>query len=212
MLGTATNQAVLEIVEALVEGKAGAGLNLIQAALDAGSDPRQFARQMVDYLRALLLVRMGNAGQVDATPEMLAQMARHARGPWWQSCCAASGCLACHGGSKRQLATSPAAGDGPDRESKIQPKLSSCRGPEKVKQGAPRQVTETRRPHLQYARQRAAPAERPALKTRAHCLPSASQVSAVSRMFEENWRQFLAEVAGETPTLTGLLNSAKTHL
>ncbi len=41
----------------------------------AGSDPRQFARQIVDYLRDLLLVRMGNAGQVDATAEVREKMA-----------------------------------------------------------------------------------------------------------------------------------------
>ena len=44
----------------------------IHAALDAGSDPRQFARQVVDYLRGLLLIRMGNARLVDATAEVRA--------------------------------------------------------------------------------------------------------------------------------------------
>ncbi len=79
VLGTATSQAVLELVEALLARKAAAGLDHIHAALDAGSDPRQFARQVVDYLRDLLLIRMGNAAQVDATAEMRSQMARHAQ-------------------------------------------------------------------------------------------------------------------------------------
>ncbi len=79
VLGTAANQAVLAVVEALVAGQADAGLDQIHAALDAGSDARQFARQLVDYLRDLLLVRMGNAAQIDATHEMRAQMARHAQ-------------------------------------------------------------------------------------------------------------------------------------
>jgi DNA polymerase-3 subunit gamma/tau len=79
VLGTAASQAVLDMVDALVARKADHGLDRIHSALDAGSDPRQFARQVVDYLRDLLLIRMGNADQVDATPEVRAQMARHAQ-------------------------------------------------------------------------------------------------------------------------------------
>ena len=41
---------------------------------------RQFARQVVDYLRSVMLVRLGNADQVDATPEMRARMVAHAQG------------------------------------------------------------------------------------------------------------------------------------
>jgi DNA polymerase-3 subunit gamma/tau len=80
VLGTATSQAVLDIVDAISTGQSAKGLDKIHAALDAGSDPRQFARQIVDYLRGLLLVRMGNPAQVDATAELKAHMARHAQG------------------------------------------------------------------------------------------------------------------------------------
>jgi DNA polymerase-3 subunit gamma/tau len=79
VLGTATNQAVLEIVEAVLAKDSAGGLDAIHRTLDSGSDPRQFARQIVDYLRDLLLVRMGNANQVEGTSEMRAQMAQHAR-------------------------------------------------------------------------------------------------------------------------------------
>jgi DNA polymerase III subunit gamma/tau len=79
VLGTAASSAVLELVEALIDCKADVGLDRIHAALDAGSDPRQFARQVVDYLRDLLLIRMGGAAQVEATAEMRSQMARHAQ-------------------------------------------------------------------------------------------------------------------------------------
>jgi DNA polymerase-3 subunit gamma/tau len=75
VLGTAASQAVLDLVDALVEQRPDLGLDRIHAALDAGSDPRQFARQIVDYLRDLLLVRMGNPGQVDATAEVREKMA-----------------------------------------------------------------------------------------------------------------------------------------
>jgi DNA polymerase-3 subunit gamma/tau len=78
-LASTDKPITLELVEALIERKADAGLERIQAALDAGSDPRQFARQVVDYLRDLLLIRMGGASQVEATAEMRSQMARHAQ-------------------------------------------------------------------------------------------------------------------------------------
>lgn len=80
VLGTVASQSVLDIVDSIQTGEAAKGLDQIHLALDAGSDPRQFARQIVDYLRNLLLIHMGNADQVDATAEARAQMARHAQG------------------------------------------------------------------------------------------------------------------------------------
>lgn len=79
VLGTAASQAVLEVVDALVARQAADGLERLHQALDSGSDPRQFARQIVDYLRDLLLIQMGNADQIDATAETRSQMARHAQ-------------------------------------------------------------------------------------------------------------------------------------
>ena len=79
MLGTATNEAVLQIIDALSENDSAAGLDHIYRTLDGGSDPRQFARQIVNYLRNLLLVRVGNADQVDVTSDMRARMAEHAQ-------------------------------------------------------------------------------------------------------------------------------------
>ncbi|MBN2149317.1 MAG: DNA polymerase III subunit gamma/tau [Anaerolineales bacterium] len=79
VLGTATSQAVLGVLEALLAGDSAAGLDVIHRALDAGSDPRQFARQVVEYLRNLLLISMGNAAQVDTATETRVQMARHAQ-------------------------------------------------------------------------------------------------------------------------------------
>ncbi len=79
VLGTATNQAVLELINFLLAGDTAAGLNCIHHTLDEGSDPRQFARQIVDYLRDLMLVRMGNGDQVDVTGELKTEMATHAR-------------------------------------------------------------------------------------------------------------------------------------
>jgi len=79
VLGTATSQAVLEIVAAILRADSALGLDQIHNALDSGCDPRQLARQIVEYLRNLLLIRMGNADQVDATDEIRIQMAQHAQ-------------------------------------------------------------------------------------------------------------------------------------
>jgi DNA polymerase III subunit gamma/tau len=79
ILGTATSQAVVELVDAMIKRQSAQGLGVIHRSLDSGSDPRQFARQVVEYLRNLLLVAMGNAAQVDATAESRNQLAQQAQ-------------------------------------------------------------------------------------------------------------------------------------
>jgi DNA polymerase-3 subunit gamma/tau len=79
VLGTATGQAVLDLISALLARDPAQGLAQIQTALDSGSDARQFARQIVEYLRAVLLFRLDNAAHVDAPTEVRAQMAAHAQ-------------------------------------------------------------------------------------------------------------------------------------
>jgi len=78
MLGTATGQKVVDLMAAILEQDSTRGLQIIQQALDGGSDPRQFARQVVDYLRNLLLIKSGNRDQVEATPESKSTMSRQA--------------------------------------------------------------------------------------------------------------------------------------
>jgi DNA polymerase III subunit gamma/tau len=79
ILGTAASQSVLELVDTLLSKNTAVGLDLIHAALDAGSDPRQFARQVVDYLRNVLLVLMKSAEGVEASAETRAAMAAHSQ-------------------------------------------------------------------------------------------------------------------------------------
>jgi DNA polymerase III subunit gamma/tau len=79
VLGTATNQSVVEVVDAILARDARAGLQLIHTALDQGSDPGQFSRQIVEYLRNLLFVRSGNADMIDATDELRGHMGRQAQ-------------------------------------------------------------------------------------------------------------------------------------
>lgn len=78
VLGTATSQRVVDLIDQILARNAGAGLDTIHQALDTGTDARQFARQVVDYLRQVMLIRLGSGDQVDVTAEMRAQMAKHA--------------------------------------------------------------------------------------------------------------------------------------
>jgi len=79
VLGTASQASVSGIVQAIVGGDVGAGLAVIQLALDSGVDPGHLARQVVEYLRGLLLVSLGNAALVDAPAEVRAEMAQRAQ-------------------------------------------------------------------------------------------------------------------------------------
>jgi DNA polymerase-3 subunit gamma/tau len=63
VLGTAGAEAVRLLVQAMASGQVGEGLAAIHQALDGGADARQFARQVVQYLRDLLLLRM-EAGEL----------------------------------------------------------------------------------------------------------------------------------------------------
>jgi DNA polymerase-3 subunit gamma/tau len=79
VLGTATSQTVLNIVSSVMDHDPAHGLETIHKALDAGADPRSLARQIVEYLRGLMLIQMGNGDQVEATADVKKQMQSHAR-------------------------------------------------------------------------------------------------------------------------------------
>ena len=79
ILGIATNQSVVELTEAIINRSHADGMAAIHAALDAGTDPRQFARQTVEYLRQLLVLKMGTTDVVDVTAEVRETMAKQSR-------------------------------------------------------------------------------------------------------------------------------------
>jgi len=58
-LGTGDEGAILALTDALAARDVARGLAVINEAADRGADPRQFARQMTDHLRALMLIRLG---------------------------------------------------------------------------------------------------------------------------------------------------------
>ena len=75
VLGAATSQSVLELIDAVVANDSAVGIDVIHRTLDAGGDPRQFARQLVEYLRAVLLGAMG----AELGPELGAEEKEHIR-------------------------------------------------------------------------------------------------------------------------------------
>ncbi|MCP4356573.1 MAG: DNA polymerase III subunit gamma/tau [Chloroflexi bacterium] len=84
VLGVASNSAVIQLTDAWLNRNGAVGLNLIHGALGTGTDARQFCRQMVAYLRQLLLLQVaGSEMPLEVTAEereeMLAQAQRAPR-------------------------------------------------------------------------------------------------------------------------------------
>lgn len=67
VLGTASDAAVRALVEAVIAQDAASGLRVIQSAMDHGSDPRQFAQQTVEHLRAVLLAQLAGPDLLEAS-------------------------------------------------------------------------------------------------------------------------------------------------
>lgn len=79
VLGTATSQSVIGLLQAIIDHEPSRGLDEIHRALDGGADARALARQVVDYLRNLMLIQMGNGEQVEVPNDTRAQMVAHAK-------------------------------------------------------------------------------------------------------------------------------------
>lgn len=79
LLGIIPLQTISALVERLLQKDAAGGLRLINEVADAGADLRQYNRQIVSYLRDLLLIKTGNASLVDATAEVIESMTAQAK-------------------------------------------------------------------------------------------------------------------------------------
>ncbi len=79
LLGAASQETVHEIVAASADRDVARGMGAIGHAVDAGADPRQLGRDVVDYLRGVLLFQTGGAAAVMATAETQAELSELAR-------------------------------------------------------------------------------------------------------------------------------------
>jgi len=80
VLGSAPEEVLSGIVTTLVSGEVSIGLRWINEALDRGVEPRQLTREILEYLRWLLLVKSGGTSLLSVTPEMLQEITAQAQG------------------------------------------------------------------------------------------------------------------------------------
>ncbi|HEY8446447.1 MAG TPA: DNA polymerase III subunit gamma/tau [Thermomicrobiales bacterium] len=73
LLGVSRNDRVETLVTALAEKDTALALGAINAAVEAGEDPRQLNRQLVAYLRVLLHTKAGDSLDADERAKELAQ-------------------------------------------------------------------------------------------------------------------------------------------
>jgi DNA polymerase-3 subunit gamma/tau len=207
VLGTAASQSVLDIVEALLNSDAAAGLDHIHAALDSGSDPRQFARQIVEYLRDLLLIRMGNASQIDAGAEIRAQMARHAQAFETQELLKVIRVFN-HAGNEARSAWQPAlplemafvealGSPGDDRSAAEENQAAApARRPKRASSASKASSSASDAPPVQSA------------STEIGHAPQ-SEADIIFRQIEENWRKITKLVGEHSRQTQALLNSCR---
>jgi DNA polymerase-3 subunit gamma/tau len=76
VLGTAGTAAARDLAAHAIRREQGQGLGLISRAVADGADPRQFCRDVTEYLRGLLLVKLGGPDEtVDVSAETRQEMA-----------------------------------------------------------------------------------------------------------------------------------------
>lgn len=65
ILGATTDDSIRDLTYALISGDTAAGLDIINYALDQGADARQFARQMVEHLRRVMLAQTAGISLIE---------------------------------------------------------------------------------------------------------------------------------------------------
>ena len=79
LLGASGSKEVADFVDSLIGGEMATGLRQINRVLDDGLDLRQFNRQIVEYLRGLMLLRTGAATGESSLLDVTDEIKRHMR-------------------------------------------------------------------------------------------------------------------------------------
>ncbi len=79
LLGAVPSQVVGGLVAHLANRDVAGGLGTIASTIDAGADPRQFAREIVEYLRGVLLVKSNSGNALSLTVESQNEMSALAK-------------------------------------------------------------------------------------------------------------------------------------
>ncbi|MGB8646816.1 MAG: DNA polymerase III subunit gamma/tau [Anaerolineae bacterium] len=74
LLGAASQETIHAIVAAIAARDIANGMSLIGEAVDAGADPRQLARELVDYVRGVLLFQVGSGASLTLGAETQTDM------------------------------------------------------------------------------------------------------------------------------------------
>ena len=74
ILGTTGDWRVREVVKHIINNDISAGITTINSVNNDGLDLRQFNRELVEYLRGLLLIKTGSDEAVDLTAEDIAEL------------------------------------------------------------------------------------------------------------------------------------------
>lgn len=80
MLGISGDLRIRELAGYIIGRDVSSGLKVINAVASEGLDLRQFNKELVDYLRQLLLAKSGSADMIDATADDLAETQKIAAG------------------------------------------------------------------------------------------------------------------------------------
>lgn len=216
VLGTVTSQTVLSLVEAIHHRDAASGMKVVHAALDSGNDPRALARQVVDYLRLVLLCQMGNADEVDAPTEVRAQMIQQAS--WFTPAEVVrfiklfnQAATDLRGGWQPSLPLELALAEALERPSEASPQTAEvAAAPPSPSSSLPvPSLPSSRRPGHSAAAKPSKGTE----KTVAQLPPSSSapregEVTSLDEIARA-WKQIRARIKPQSPSLDGLLNSCK---
>ena len=74
LLGAASREIIHEICAAIAARDIGRGIAALDSAVDAGADPRQIARDVVEYLRGVLMYAVKSEATLNVGDEVRAQM------------------------------------------------------------------------------------------------------------------------------------------
>lgn len=214
VLGTAASQSVIGLVQAVIEKEPAHGLEEIHRALDGGADARALSRQVVEYLRGLMLIQLGNGDQVEATADARKQMNEHAR-------------ALATGEVLRMMRAFNAAAT--DTRGGWQPSLGlelafaeMLESPQVVQQVVTVEKSEAAvAPQPSAAPRRVAPPPAPAARSVPPASPDPAPITEAKPAAESApalvplqkiaaaWKQISAAIKSQNPNLAALLNSAK---
>ncbi len=215
VLGATDTATVKALTEGLIAKDIAAGYDAIQRAIDQGADARQIARQMVDYLRALMQIKasQNNAGgelseaerielSVHAERLSVAQISKAARA-------FSEAINEMRGTTDAQLPLEMAyvdcvlAGNEPAQRTVEEPQRSAAR-PDLA------QPSRREAPSQRPAQQKTAPAVEQNVAQMAAQAPSAGGSLTLENV-KAQWKQFIKEVDAQNKPAAALLRSCHLH-